>query len=319
MARPNADDRLRRILALVPWVAAHDGPSIDEVCARFGCTEPELLADLDLLFMCGVHPFSPDTLIEVDVTDRRVWIKYADWFARPLRLTPAEGLALVAAGTALVNQPGADPDGPLARGLAKLAAVLGVDPDEAVEVELGDAPADVLATVRQAAAEQRQLDIEYYSYGRDAWARRTVDPYRLFSAAGQWYVRAWCHRVDGERLFRVDRMRDPVVLDTTFDPPADNDAGSAVDAVYHPRPDDPRVVLDLPDDARWVVEQYPVEWVKERRGGVRVALRVSERAWLERLLLRLGGRARVVEGDEGVARAAAERVLARYSGSVPSR
>jgi proteasome accessory factor C len=308
--RAGADDRLRRILALVPWVAAQDGPTVDEVCARFGCTERELLADLDLLFMCGVHPFSPDTMIEVDVVEGRVWIRYADWFHRPLRLTPAEGLALVAAGTALLNEPGTDPDGPLARGLAKLAAVLGVDPDEAVEVELGEAPADVLATVRRAAAGHRQVELDYYAYGRDEWARRTIDPHRLFSAAGQWYVRAWCHRVDAERLFRVDRMRNPVVLDATFDPPAD-DPGS--DAVYHPRPDDPLVVLKLPAAARWVIEQYPVESVQEGEDGTLiVGLHVSERAWLERLLLRLGREVRVVEGAEGVAATAATRVLARY-------
>ncbi|MBW3668730.1 MAG: WYL domain-containing protein [Actinobacteria bacterium] len=310
--RSNADERLRRLLALVPWVAAHDGPTLAEVCSRFDCTERDLLADLDLLFVCGVHPFTPDTLIEVDVTDGRVWIRYADWFARPLRLTPAEGLALVAAGSALLSEPGTDPEGPLARGLAKLAAVLGVDPDEAVEIELGDAPAEVLAIMREAAAARRRVEVDYYSYGRDAWARRVIDPYRVFSAAGQWYVPAWCHRADGERLFRVDRMRNPVVLAQTFEPPAEE----ATAIVYHPRPDDPIVTLELAPEARWVVEQYPVESADERADALVVTLRVSEQAWLERLLLRLGPRARVIDGADGVAAAAAERVLARYSGSV---
>lgn len=49
----SADDRLRRMLALVPWVAAHDGPAVEEVCMRFGCTERELVEDLGLLFLCG--------------------------------------------------------------------------------------------------------------------------------------------------------------------------------------------------------------------------------------------------------------------------
>ena len=91
MARPATDDRLRRLLALVPWVAAQEGPTIDEVCARFGCTEQELAEDLERLFMCGLYPFTPDTMIEVDMDDGRVWIRYADVFSRPLRLTPAEG------------------------------------------------------------------------------------------------------------------------------------------------------------------------------------------------------------------------------------
>jgi proteasome accessory factor C len=318
MSRPGADERLRRLLALVPWVAAQDGPTVEEVCARFGCSEAELLADLDLLFVCGVHPFSPDTLIEVDVDEGRVWIRYADWFSRPLRLTPAEGLALVAAGTALLAAPGAEADGPLARGLAKLAAVLGVDPEEAVEVELGDASPEVLAVLRQAVDERRRVEVEYYSYGRDAWARRTIEPYRVFSAAGQWYVPAWSVDADGERLFRIDRMRSPRLLDQRFDPPAE----PRPPTVYHPRPDDPVVVLDLAPEARWVAERYPVESAVDLEDGrLLVRLRVSERPWLERLLLQLGPAAVVQEGADGtsdwaaedVAAGAAARVLARYA------
>src|SRR4051794_5143431 len=49
--RRGADEKLQRMLALVPWVAARDGPTLTEVCERFGCTEAELVADLDRLFM----------------------------------------------------------------------------------------------------------------------------------------------------------------------------------------------------------------------------------------------------------------------------
>ncbi|MST32331.1 WYL domain-containing protein, partial [Acidimicrobiaceae bacterium USS-CC1] len=122
MSRAPAPERLNRLLTIVPWVASNDGPTVQEVCARFNVEEAELLADLDLLFLCGVYPFTPDTLIEVDVADGRVWIRFADYFRRPLRLTPGEGLALVAAGEALLAVPGADPDGALAGALAKLGA-----------------------------------------------------------------------------------------------------------------------------------------------------------------------------------------------------
>jgi predicted DNA-binding transcriptional regulator YafY len=306
--RVNAADRLRRVLAMVPWIAARDGPRIAEVCARFGCTEAELLEDLDLLFLCGLHPYTPDALIDVDVDGDRVWIRYADYFSRPLRLTAAEGMALVAAGNAVLATPGADPAGPLARGLAKVGKVLG-PAAPAVDVTLGDAPPAILDVLRTANREHRQVDIEYYAFGRDEWSRRKVDPYAVFSAAGQWYLSAYCHAVDDERLFRVDRVRDAVVLDTFFEPPA-----SMPDfTVYEPRPEDPRVVLELDDSARWVAEQYPVEDARDLAGGgLRVRLAVSERAWLERLLLRLGPRARVVEGDAGAGQAAACRLLARY-------
>ncbi len=306
-----ADERLQRLLALVPWVAAHDGPAVTEVCSRFGCTEAELVSDLELLFLCGLHPYTPDTLIDVDLAEGRVWIRYADYFSRPLRLTPGEGLALVAAGTSLLAAPGAQHDSPLARGLAKLAAALGVDAEESVDVSLGPAPPETLRALSDAVVGYRQVELEYYAFGRDEWTKRVVDPYKVFSARGQWYLSAYCHAVDDERLFRVDRVRTAVVLDGHFEAPTDEPELT----VYRARPGDPRVILELAPSARWVVEQYPTEAVTEVGDGrLRVTLAVSERAWLERLLLRLGPAAQVVTGDAQVAEGAARRLLGRYRG-----
>jgi proteasome accessory factor C len=301
------------MLALVPWVAARDGPTLEEVCERFGCTEAELLSDLDRLFMCGLYPYTPDVLIEVDVAGGRVWIRYADYFSRPLRLTPAEGLALLAAGKTVQSFPGADESGPLARGLAKLARTLGVAGEDALDVALAAVPEDVMATIRAAVDERRQLELDYYSFGRDDVSRRVVDPYAVFSAGGQWYLSAHCHAVDDDRLFRVDRVRTATLLDT----PVQHTEGSVAAAVYRARDDDPRVTVELAPAGKWVAEQYPVEITKELSGGrLRVTLAVSERAWLERLLLRLGPDGQVTKASDPAlataGRDAACRVLQRY-------
>jgi len=311
--RKGADEKLQRLLALVPWVAARDGPTIEEVSERFGCTEAELVADLDRLFMCGLYPYTPDVLIEVDVADGRVWIRYADYFSRPLRLTPAEGLALLAAGKAVQSFPGADQSGPLARGLAKLARTLGIAGDDALDVALAAVPEEIVTTLRTAVDGRHQVELDYYSFGRDEVTRRVVDPYAVFSAGGQWYLSAYCHAVDDDRLFRVDRVRAATLLATHVT----HTEGSVAAAVYNARPDDPRVTLELAPAARWVAEQYPVERLKELRGGrLRITLAVSERAWLERLLLRLGPDGRVSKSSDpalaDTARKAACRVLPRY-------
>lgn len=316
-ARRSAAERLRLLLAMVPWIVARDGPTLAEVGRRFGLGEDELLAELDLVFLCGVHPFTPDSLMDVVVEEGRVWIRYADYFERPLRLTPEEGLALVAAGSALADVPGADPSGPLARALAKVAAVLGVEPGEAVDIQLGSAAPDTLATLRRAVADGRRVELDYYTYGRDERARRVVEPHAVFAAEGAWYLDGFCHRAGTTRRFRLDRMAETRLLDETFE---HRPGGSqAPGSVFDPDPSDPRVVLDLATRARWVAEQYPVEAVEERPGGVlRVTLVAGERAWLERLLLRLGPDATVVSGAEGVAAAAAARVLARYGTATPA-
>jgi proteasome accessory factor C len=201
----------------------------------------------------------------------------------------------------------------LARGLAKLARTLGVAGDDALDVALATVPEDVMATLRAAVDERRQVDLEYYSFGRDEVTDRVVDPYAVFSAGGQWYLSAYCHAVDDDRLFRVDRIRAATLLAS----PVEHTEGSVAAAVYNARPDDARVTLDLAPAARWVVEQYPVESMKEMRGGrLRVTLAISERAWLERLLLRLGPDGRIVKSSDAaltdVAQHAACRVLERY-------
>jgi proteasome accessory factor C len=313
VTRAGAQDRLGRLLAIVPWVAANDGPAIDEVCRRFGVTERELLADLDLLFLCGVYPFTPDMLIEVDIADGRVWIRFADWFRRPLRLTPPEGLALMGAGSALLRMPGADQDGPLARALTKLATVLGIGAEDAVEVELGPVIPGLLQLVQEATATHHRLELDYYSFGRDDRTVRVVEPWRVFNAQSNWYLAGWCQQADGERLFRMDRVRRAVVLDEQFEPPSPIPAPGPT--VFHPSAEDPVVVLDLAPGAMWVAERYPNEGVSQQPDGrLRVVLRISERAWLERLLLRAGSLARVVAGDTAIGPAAAGRLLARYRG-----
>jgi proteasome accessory factor C len=71
----------------------------------------------------------------------------------------------------------------------------------------------------------------------------------------------------------------------------------------------------LDPEATWVVESYPSEEAEVRSDGTwRVVLAVSERAWLERLLLELGPAARAVAPAalRSVGAEAAGRLLTRY-------
>jgi proteasome accessory factor C len=273
-------------------------------------SERELERDLELLPMCGLPPYTADRLIDVSVIDGGVEIRLAEYFERPLRLTPAEGLALLAAGRALLAVPGSDTTGPLATALAKLDDALGAPGSLAVDV----GASDQLERLQDAAATDERVEIEYYSFARDEMTTRVIDPWRVFHAFGTWYVAGWCHRVDGERLFRVDRVRAVRATGEHFDPASRRD--DERDLVYHPSPDDPRVALRLASAAEWVVESHPHESARRRRDGSwDVVLAVSEPAWLERLLVGLGPDATVVAPPELVdlgARAAA-RLRARYA------
>lgn len=323
--RPTAPDRMRRVLAVIPWIVANPGQPVRTVAARFGLTERELLDDLNVVYLVGLPPYSPDALIDVDIDDEgRVTIRLADFFSRPLRLTPAQGLALLASSDGLLSVPGTEPDGALARALHKLGASLGVGPDDTVDVHLGDAEARVLEQLRRAASEGTEVEITYYSYGRDERGARTVTPWRVFAEAGAWYLHAWCSRAGGERVFRVDRIEHLEARGTPSAHPAPGADGEGGDgtgtgvSVFQPRHDDPRVRLRLSPDASWVVDAYPAEVLERGDDGHLVAeLVVTAVPWLERLLLRLGPEAEVV-GQEGLPEAgelaarAANRILQRY-------
>ena len=312
MSRPAASDRVARMLSLVPWVAARGSAPVDEVCRRFAIDREQLLHDLNVVSMVGLYPYTPDVLIELFIDDDEVCISLPQAFDRPLSLTPEQGLALVAAGTTLLATPGADPDGPLARGLAKLSSVLDQGDSPALQVRLEDVPSAVLDVVQQGVRERRQVSLDYYAYGRDELTHRVVDPHRVTTDQGQWYLSGYCHLADGDRLFRIDRIRSAELLDSTFEAPA-----QALDTgTFSPAADDPRVTIDMVAEARWVVEQYPVDEIVELdTGELRVRLAVTARQWLERLLLRLGPSAAVVEGPDDlrhVASASARRILGRY-------
>jgi proteasome accessory factor C len=313
--RTSAGARLRRLLAMIPWLAANDGPEVAEVCRRFGITAAELQQDLELLTAyVGVPPYSPERLFHVTIEGGRVFAHLTPALDRPLRLTPEEAVALVVAGQALADVPGAEHDGALGRALAKLAKVLGVDPAEAVEGDLGTAATPTLGTLRQAVERRRQVEIVHHSWTAGEQRTRVVDPWAVVHEGGAWYLLGHDHLHGEARTFRVDR-----ILSATIG--AERAAPAPADAVARPpfaaADTDPRVTLELAAEARWVVETYPVEDVEVLDAGrLRVRLAVASPAFLEALLLRLGPAATVVDAPPELADAgprAAARVLDRYS------
>ena len=311
-----ASERLRRLLAVVPYLVRHPGTPVDEATELFGVSEQELLDDLDLLFVSGLPPYGPGDLIDVDVQDGRIWIGMADYFARPLRLTRAEALAIYVRGADLAAVPGLDEAPALASALGKLAARLGPEAlgelPERVETAGGGDEVETLGELRRAAAEHERLRIEYYAASAARTTEREIDPEEVFVALGNWYVAAWDHRSDAERLFRADRIRSVARTGERFEARGLEGAGRPL---YTRGDEDLDVRLRLSPDARWVAEYYETTSVSELDdGGLEIALPARRLEWLERLLLRLGADAQVVEPKELKDRVAelARRTRKRY-------
>ena len=66
--------------------------------------------------------------------------------------------------------------------------------------------------------------------------------------------------------------------------------------MFQPSERDLLATIQLAPPARWVAEYYPTESVEEGTdGSLIVKLRVADTAWLQRLVLRLGGSATVLD------------------------
>jgi proteasome accessory factor C len=252
---------------------------------------PELVKDIELAAMCGLPPYQ-DELVDVFIDDDTVFVGIPRLFTRPLRLTAPEGFALLAATQAAMQLPGADPDGPLARALARLAALLGPG---AVVV---DAPAPPLAdAVAAAAAEHARVRIVYWSAAAEQPSEREVTPRTVFVDRGHWYLIADDHRTDEQRIFRIDRI-DRCERTGVIDEPRAVAAPGADDWFEHS--DLPTATVRLAPSARWVLERYPVRSSTDTPEGVVVELTVAHERWLADLLVRLGSSATVLAPAEWV-------------------
>lgn len=277
---------------MVPYVLKNSGVPVEDVKQRFGISKKELISDLNLLFMCGLPGYGPGDLIEAFVDSGRVWIRMADYFSRPLRLTPSEGLLLYAGAKALAAA-GGEPNPSLQRATGILKDALGSRALERVAV--GVDSSEELSAIRAAIEGRRRVHLVYQSHSKEEVTERDVDPWALFFSAGRWYLVGWCHRVNDERIFRLDRIRSLGILDDPAVIPDDVDL-SKYEAVYVQHAGHLPVTLDLSSEAGWVLEYYPVVSQQPLQDGwTRVRLTAGGTAWLERLLLRLGAYARVVE------------------------
>lgn len=297
--------RLTRILSMLPYAIANPGVGVDELITRFGYRRKELIDDLNLVFLTGLPGYGPGDLIDATVEDDEVYIDTADYFARPLRLTPAEALALLASGMALTSAGQGPPA--LESAIAKLSGVVAPEAEGGLVVDLKEP--EFVDLLRDAVASSSVVELTYTALNTGRTTERTVEPWSVFSANGNWYLSAFCRSADAERVFRIDRIRAAKPGDESFTAP---DAPPPPEVRYTPGEEDVRTIIRLSEAAKWVADYYPVEQLDD--GTVRFSS--SDPSVAARLLLRLGEDAELVDGPEVAAILAdyRARIRARYAG-----
>jgi proteasome accessory factor C len=309
-------ERLRRLLALVPYVAARRVVGLAETAATFGMTERELIDDLNLAWCVELKAPEPYCPIDLSYEDGEISISQAESIARPLRLAADEASALLVA-LRMLAEAGGGGDA-VQRLIAKIEDAAGAAgaPSAQVSVQLDSPNARGMAvTLNAALAARRRVHLRYYVPSRDEGTERDVDPMRLLVVEGRTYLEGWCRSAEGVRLFRLDRVMSVDVLDVPAEVPEDAEQVDVDAGLFQASPSDELVEMELSPSARWVAEYYPCESVTELDDGrLRIGLRTPDTTWVRRLALRLGEDARVLSpaGLAEETRATAAAALALY-------
>lgn len=221
---PNSTDaavRARRLLALLPHLKRGESTPLADLAAAVGATTAEVAADLATLTLCGVPPFSPLDMVDLEIDGESVTVNMdPPGLDRQLKLSANEARALVAA----LDTAGYDDDSPLRRKLAEATTDTVPSDEIARTVRTGTAPggiADLYAALAGAAAEHDKVSITYLTGTTGRMSERVVHPWALVNRLGAWYLVAFCEGVGEERVFRLDRIRAVAQTGERFTPPSD--------------------------------------------------------------------------------------------------
>jgi proteasome accessory factor C len=269
--------------------------SLAELAVAVGCTTEEVASDLATLTMCGIPPFTPFDLVDLDIDGDFVTVYMEPpGLERPLKLTVSEARAVGAA----LEVAGFSADSPLR---ARLAGLFANDvPLEELErtVRAGTAPggaADIYATLAAAAEDYEKLHLTYYTGSSGRLSERVVHPWALVQRLGVWYLVAWCESAAQERVFRLDRIRNLEHTGTTFTPPGAVSTLVTPDTASLP-PTEVRFApgATLPDDRQWPGATF----APQPDGSTLARVPYQSVSWIARRVASYLGEAEVVSPDE---------------------
>ena len=235
--------------------------------------------------------------------DKELW---GDTFRSAPRLTPLEARAIRLALEYVGPMIAADSHTPLGNVRRKLEETFGqFELAQTPEPDVEHAEENLIQTLARGMDERRLVEIEYQKEVDAQPSTRLVEAYRFERALPHWYVHTWDRTSDGERSFRIDRMRSAKLLREKFQP-REGFEPTRLRGARTAR------VLYTPEIARYEIERGARKLVG---GGALREIPVGSDEWLESEILSKRGEATVLEPAELRSRIAARaRELAKELG-----
>jgi predicted DNA-binding transcriptional regulator YafY len=166
-------------------------------------------------------------------------------------------------------------------------------------IDLND---QLMLDLEKAIRQRQQVLITYYTASRGAESQRTVDPYHLYNARGDWYLLAHDHRRKEVRNFHIGRIRQWHVLEATFER----------DPNFNPETYLGRGFLTEHGEVHDIVirfDSYQARWIRERQwhtsqrieeqpdGGLILHMHCAGQEEIKRWVMSYGSHAEVLKPD----------------------
>jgi len=286
--------RTARALDLVPFVIENPGISVEELAQEFKVTPTQMLADLSMIFMCGLPGYSTLELIDLSYDDGYVSIIDPQVLTQPRTLSKSELVSLMLSLESLASL--RDVNDPLYLSIKnlqqKLQSTINLPLAEIPVVIRSEAKSAHLPLIERAIKSGSALEISYISASSDKRSTRTILPESIFSENGFIYLRAWCYLTQSSRTFRLDRIENASVV-AIGDLERVAQPGKKVGEEFVAR-------LHIDKAARHFYEQNASLCTLESDddSGLTVAIALRDSEWLIRSLMGYGTHIQVLGPDE---------------------
>jgi proteasome accessory factor C len=246
-------ERTERLLDLVPYVATHQGISLDDLAQEFSLTTAQLTEDLTTLWMCGLPGYTALELMDLSFDTGFVSISNADTLARPRMLNRDEVLALIL-GLQTLCEDAVLEDAQLFATITQLISKLVELLDARIQGRV-QAGTSVLAhergIIERAITSRGAIEISYHSISRDEISQRIIHPLEFSTVKEIDYVLAFCELSSSYRTFRLDRIKQVLVVESRAE----------VDTALSPIRESEKLLITVKTHSRLrdVVERFNLE------------------------------------------------------------
>ncbi|CAB4333283.1 MAG: WYL domain-containing protein [Actinobacteria bacterium] len=211
-AKPAPIVHTERLLALVPFITAHQGISLKDLAAAFNVTTKVMNDDLTTLWMCGLPGYTALELMDLSFDSGYVTIRNAPTLRAPRNLGMEEIVALLLGLSLLKDSIGENMD--FVDRINALAIRLSEKAGIPANFDVSNPVSSLIrGQIIEAISKQQPLSIAYHSLYNDEFSHREIKPLELRIDKGVEYLFAYCYKASSFRVFRIDRIQSLEILE----------------------------------------------------------------------------------------------------------